>query len=116
MTTAWRFLRHTLAPIGSSVLAGSLVSCLVVDRFEPLHIALMVAGAVLTTLGHPLARRSPRTLCAGWQAKLAAGEPAAAGKDTAPSREGLPRRRPRRLFSDATSPGRGHDSKAKPTP
>ncbi|HCZ14747.1 MAG TPA: hypothetical protein PL117_11145 [Accumulibacter sp.] len=58
MNTALRFLLDTLARIGSSILSGSLVSCLVLDRLEPLHIALMLAGAVLTALGYPLARKA----------------------------------------------------------
>jgi ABC-type transporter Mla maintaining outer membrane lipid asymmetry permease subunit MlaE len=53
MNTALRFFLDTLSRIGSSIFAGSLVSCLIVGRIEPLHIGLMLAGIVLTGLGYP---------------------------------------------------------------
>ncbi len=43
-TVLWFFL-DTLSRIGSSILAGSLVSCLVIGRIEPLHIGLILTGA-----------------------------------------------------------------------
>lgn len=53
MSTVLRFFLDTLSRIGSSILAGSLVSCLIVGRIEPLHIGLMLAGVTLTGLGYP---------------------------------------------------------------
>ena len=58
MNTALCFLFDTISRVGSSILAGTLVSCLVLEKFEPLHIGLMLAGAALTALAYPLAGRS----------------------------------------------------------
>lgn len=57
MNTILRFSLDTLSRIGSSILAGSLVSCLVIGRLEPLHIILMLAGTALAGLGYPLTRQ-----------------------------------------------------------
>lgn len=59
MDTAKRFFLDTLSRIGSSILAGSLVSCLIIGRVEPLHIGLMLAGILMTGLGYPLANKIP---------------------------------------------------------
>lgn len=56
MSTVLRFFLDTLSRIGSSILAGSLVSCLIIGRIEPLHIGLMLAGVALTGLGYPQRR------------------------------------------------------------
>ncbi|WP_449391281.1 hypothetical protein [Eoetvoesiella caeni] len=58
MSTVQRFIFDTLSRIGTSILAGSLVSCLVIGRLEPLHIVLMLTGVVLTGFGFPLIRGS----------------------------------------------------------
>ena len=58
MTPTFRFVLDTLSRIGTSVLAGSLVSCLIIGRVEPLHIGLMLAGTALTGLGFPVALKS----------------------------------------------------------
>lgn len=54
MKTVFLFISNTLARIGSSIFAGSLVSCLILGRLEPLHFWLMLTGIVLTTFGIPL--------------------------------------------------------------
>ncbi len=53
MTMQTRFLLDTASRIGSSIFAGSLVSCLVEQRIEILHIALMILGVILTALAYP---------------------------------------------------------------
>lgn len=53
MKTIFRFLLGTFARIGSSIFAGSLVSCLITNRLEPIHIGLMLLGAALIGLGYP---------------------------------------------------------------
>jgi hypothetical protein len=58
MNTTHRFFLDTISRIGSSILAGSLVSCLITGRVEPLHIGLMLASVALTGLGYPVATRS----------------------------------------------------------
>lgn len=57
MTNALRFIFDTLSRIGTSILAGSLVSCLIIGRVEPLHLGLMLAGIILTGFGYPVTRR-----------------------------------------------------------
>lgn len=54
MNPTIQFLLDTTSRIGTSILAGSLVSCLVLGRLEPLHIWLMLGGALLTGFGYPL--------------------------------------------------------------
>lgn len=58
MNSTLRFLLDTLSRIGSSILAGSLVSCLIIGRLEALHIVLLIAGAALTGLGYPASRKA----------------------------------------------------------
>ncbi len=41
------FIVETLARIGSSIFAGTLVSCLIVGRLETLHLVLMGIGLTL---------------------------------------------------------------------
>lgn len=41
------FIVDTLARIGSSIFAGTLVSCLIVGRLETLHLVLMGIGLAL---------------------------------------------------------------------
>lgn len=49
------FFRETLSRLGTSIFAGSLVSCLVSGHIESLHIALLLLGVFLTALGYPIA-------------------------------------------------------------
>lgn len=62
MNPTIRFLLDTVSRIGTSILAGSLVSCLVLGRLEPLHLWLMLSGVLLTGFGYPLrqGRAMPR--------------------------------------------------------
>lgn len=53
MNSTLRFVLDTLSRIGSSILAGSLVSCLIIGRLEALHIVLLLAGAALTGCAMP---------------------------------------------------------------
>lgn len=54
MKTVLLFFFNTLARVGSSIFAGSLVSCLVLGRLESLHIWLMIIGVALTSFGFPI--------------------------------------------------------------
>lgn len=57
MNMPLRFTLDTSSRLGSSsIFAGSLVSCLVIGRIEPLHIGLMLADTDLTGLMYPVAR------------------------------------------------------------
>lgn len=49
------FLLETFGRIGSSIFAGTLVSCLILDRIEWLHIILMSSGLILMVCSFPLA-------------------------------------------------------------
>lgn len=49
--------------LGPPVFAATLVTCLVMGRYEPLHGVLLVAGVLLIALGElgSRAERTPRT-------------------------------------------------------
>jgi hypothetical protein len=49
------FFLETLGRIGSSIFAGTLVSCLILDRMEWLHFILMGSGLLLMGCGFPIA-------------------------------------------------------------
>jgi hypothetical protein len=47
------FIVETLARVGSSIFAGTLVSCLIVGRLEVLHFVLMGIGLALILSAWP---------------------------------------------------------------
>lgn len=47
------FIVATLARIGASIFAGTLVSCLIVGRLEALHLVLMSIGLALILSAYP---------------------------------------------------------------
>lgn len=47
------FIVETLARVGSSIFAGTLVSCLIVGRLEALHLVLMGIGLALILSAWP---------------------------------------------------------------
>lgn len=49
------FFLETLGRIGSSIFAGTLVSCLILGRMEWLHIILMGSGLLLMGWSFPIA-------------------------------------------------------------
>lgn len=49
------FSLENLARVGSSVFSGTLVSCLILDRVEWLHIVLMSTGLLLMGYGYLIA-------------------------------------------------------------
>jgi hypothetical protein len=53
------FLLDTLARIGSSIFAGTLVSCLIVERLEPVHLILMGEGLIFMLSSWPRQGESP---------------------------------------------------------
>lgn len=53
------FLLDTLARIGSSIFAGTLVSCLIVERLEPVHLVLMGLGLALMLIAWPRQEGKP---------------------------------------------------------
>lgn len=52
MSKLKRFTFETTARLGSSVFAGTLVSCLLLGRVEWLHFGLMSLGAMLMCFGY----------------------------------------------------------------
>lgn len=55
MTRLTYFFLETLGRIGSSIFAGTLVSCLILGRMEWLHIILMGCGLLLMGCSFPIA-------------------------------------------------------------
>jgi len=55
MSQANYFLLESVARIGSSIFAGTLVSCLILNRLEWLHIILMASGLCLMSCGYFIA-------------------------------------------------------------
>lgn len=53
------FLLDTLARIGSSIFAGTLVSCLIVERLEPVHLILMGVGLIFMLSSWPRRGEKP---------------------------------------------------------
>ena len=47
------FLLDTLSRLGTSILAGTLVSCLILGQVERLHAVLLLGGALMAGFGYP---------------------------------------------------------------
>ena len=52
------FLLDALSRLGVSIVAGTLVSCLVMDDLATLHLVLFAIGLLMTAAGYP-ARHGP---------------------------------------------------------
>lgn len=57
------FFLETLGRIGSSIFAGTLVSCLILGRMEWLHVTLMGSGLLMMGSSFPIAPGRDKAQC-----------------------------------------------------